>query len=408
VRIAILCPYSLSKPGGVQGQATSLARTLRGAGHEAVVIAPLDEPLRPGERGGGGPVPSRPVSRDVGAVSGRDAGRDAELDSEVAAEVAAEISEGVIGVGRSVPVPANGSIAPVTLDPLASVRAVRAVRHGEFDVLHFHEPLAPGPSYACLVACTQPKVGTFHRAGQGLAYRIAAPFARLFANRLDERCAVSPQACSTARGVLGGTYEVVGNGVETGRFATAAPWPTRGPTVLFIARHEKRKGLAVLLEAWDRLCVDRSFDATLWVAGEGPETEFLRRRHPPGPNLEWLGKIGDDEKASRLAGADVLCAPSLGGESFGMVLVEAMAARTAVVGSDIPGYAFVAGSHALLVPPGDVEALSKALERATGDARMGVGICAEEALAAAFEQALGWSMERLAQRYVGIYERLLS
>jgi phosphatidyl-myo-inositol alpha-mannosyltransferase len=366
VRIAILCPYSLSKPGGVQGQVTSLARTLRGSGHEAVIIAPVDEPLH------------------------------------------AEVPEGVIGVGRSVPVPANGSIAPVALDPRSSVRAVRAVNHGGFDVLHIHEPLAPGPSYACLVACTQPKVGTFHRAGQGLAYRMIAPAARLLANRLDQRCAVSPQACSTARGVLGGTYEVVGNGVETDRFATACPWPTRGPTVLFIARHERRKGLAVLLEAWERLCVGKSFDATLWVAGEGPETDLLRRRHPPGPNLEWLGRIGDDEKASRLAGANVLCAPSLGGESFGMVLVEAMAARTAVVGSDIPGYGFVAGSHALLVPPGDVDALSKALEQAIGDARRGDGICSEESLEAAFLHALSWSMDRLAQRYVGIYERLLS
>jgi phosphatidylinositol alpha-mannosyltransferase len=211
--------------------------------------------------------------------------------------------DGFVGLGRSIPLPANGSVAPVALGPGAAWRAVRAVRAGGFDVLHLHEPLAPGPGYACLLWCALPKVGTFHRAGASVAYRLFGPLARTMAGRLAARCAVSSQARATAQDALGGAYDIIGNGIDLERFAVAPRFRTQGPTVLFVGRHEERKGLGVLLEAVDRL--DPGGALTVWVVGEGPDTERLRHRHPPGTRVQWLGRIDDSELASRLAGAHV-------------------------------------------------------------------------------------------------------
>ncbi len=361
----MLCPYSLSRPGGVQGQVVGLARALRQAGHDTVVLAPVDD-----------------------------------------GEVRGLASGSVIGLGRSIGLHANGSVAPVALGPGAAARAVRAVHRGGFDVLHLHEPLAPGPGYACLVACGLPKVGTFHRAGKSVAYQLLGPLARAMAGRLAARCAVSSEARHTAQDALGGSYDIIGNGIDIDRFAAARPSPTQGPTVVFVGRHEQRKGLAVLLEAMDLLGAGVSLH--LWVAGTGPDTEWLRRRHPPGDRLSWLGRIDDDELASRLAGAHALCAPALGGESFGVVLLEAMAARSAVVASDLPGYAAVVGGHGTLVPPGDAAALARALETVARDAATATGGCAPAALDAAFAHASQWSMATIADRYVAVYERVVA
>jgi phosphatidylinositol alpha-mannosyltransferase len=369
VRVALLCPYSLSRPGGVQGQVLGLAVALTGAGHDAVVLAPSD-----------------------GAI-----------------DVPGLAPGALIPLGRSVALPANGSVAPVALSPGASLRAVRAVRRGGFDVLHMHEPLAPGPGYACLVACDLPKVGTFHRAGPSAAYRLLGPLARAAAGRLAARCAVSSAAEATARDALGGTYDIIGNGIDIERFATARPWPTTGPTVLFVGRHEERKGLGVLLEAASQLDpgpASSRTPLTVWVVGEGPDTERLRRLHPPSNRLDWLGPVTDEALAARLAGAHALCAPSLGGESFGVVLLEAMAARTAVVASDLPGYASVVDGHGLLVAPGDAVALARALETVSADAATGTGLCAPAALDAALVHASQWSMPEVASRYALVYERV--
>ncbi len=377
MRIALLCPYSLSRPGGVQGQVVGLATALAARGHEATVLAPADGPvslpgLAPDGPQAGGPDPARPVR--------------------------------LVRLGGSVALPANGSMAPVALGPRAAWRAVRAVRDGDFDVLHLHEPLAPGPGWACLAACALPKVGTFHRAGGSLAYRLLGPLARAGAGRLSARCAVSAEAAATARHALGGDYEIIGNGIDLARFAGAAPWPTTGPTAVFIGRHERRKGLGVLLEAFDRLGTDSRL--TLWVAGEGPDTEALSRRHPPSHRLAWLGRVGDDELAGRLAGAHALCAPSLGGESFGVVLLEAMAARCAVVASDLPGYAAVVGDHGVLVAPGDVAALAAALASVAADAAAGTGRCAPVVLDAAAAHAARWAMPEVARHYLEVYGRV--
>jgi len=366
VRVALLCPYSLSRPGGVQGQVVGLAVALERAGHHAVVLAP-------GDRG---------------------------------IEVPGLAPGGFVPLGRSVPLPANGSVAPLALGPGAMVRAVRAVRRGRFDVLHLHEPLAPGPGYACLWACAVPKVGTFHRAGKSAAYRLFGPLARVMAGRLALRCAVSAEAEATARDALGGSYEIIGNGIDLERFATARPWTTSGPTVVFVGRHEPRKGLHVLLEAVSRLGPDS--ELTLWVAGEGPDTERLRREHPPSSRLVWLGRIDDDELASRLVGAHALCAPALRGESFGVVLLEAMAAHAAVVASDLPGYRAVVGHHGVLVAPGDVTAWAGALEAMEAAATAGTGPRAPSALDAARQHASQWSMPTVAARYVAVYERAIA
>jgi phosphatidylinositol alpha-mannosyltransferase len=366
VRIALVCPYSLSQPGGVQGQVLGLARSLVAMGHDALVLAPADGPV------------------DTGDLTSK-----------------------VVVLGRSLPVPANGSRAPVSLGPVAAGRAVRTIRRADVDVVHLHEPLAPGAGYACLLRCRQPKIGTFHRAGASAAYRLLGPLARWAAGRLDVRCAVSPEAMTTATDALGGNYELVGNGVELDRFSAVEPWPTSGPTVLFVGRHERRKGLGVLIEAFGRPDGPGS-DATLWVVGHGPETEVLRARTSADSRVKWLGRVDDHELASRLRGAHVLCAPSLGGESFGMVLLEAMAARTAVVASDIPGYAFVADDHARLVPPGDAVALAPVLTSALSDGAGATGSSAPDALDKAFVHASTWSMTRLTERYLGIYTAALS
>lgn len=362
MRIGIISPYSLTQPGGVQGQVLSLARVLRGRGHEVRVLGPCD-----------GPPPDA----------------------------------GVTPLGASLPTASNGSVAPIAPDVPAQLRTIRALRDEEFDVVHLHEPFAPGPTQTALLFKTAPLVGTFHAAGGALAYRWFGPLVRRAARRLDVRCAVSEDARDSAATVLGGTYELVFNGVDVDEFATATPWPggpsPDGPAILFLGRHEQRKGLGVLLEAFDLLVGDGRPDLRLWVAGEGPETASLRAHHTDG-RIEWLGRIDDVEKLARLAGAAVFCAPSLGGESFGIVLLEAMAAGTPVVASDIPGYARVArsGADALLVPPGDPRALAKGLGALLGDPAE-----ADALVASGTRRVADFSMSRLAAIYEDFYQRAI-
>jgi phosphatidylinositol alpha-mannosyltransferase len=357
----MLSPYSLSRPGGVQGQVFGLSRALRKLGHHVTVIGPQDEGA---------------------TVEG----------------------EEVVVVGRPTGLRSNGSVAPVTISPLVSVRTERYVRHGDFDVLHIHEPLAPMAPYGLIITDPVPMVGTFHRAGVSRWVPVFRPLARLVGRRMDVRVAVSEAARETGIKSAGGDYEVLFNGIDIERFAHAVPTPAEGrPTVLFLGRHETRKGLGVLLDAFAQ--VERP--AVLWVAGDGPSSEVERRRHPESDRVRWLGLLSDEEVASRAAGADVLCAPSLRGESFGIVLLEAMAARCAVVASDLEGYRSAAGGHAELVAPGDVVALSRALGAALADVVEGSGRSAPEELKAAEVYAQGWSMEHLAERYIDVYQRAI-
>lgn len=356
LRIGIVCPYSLTVPGGVQMQVLALARALRRAGHPTRVLAPCD-----------GPPPEA----------------------------------GVTPLGASIPTAANGSIAPVAPDVSAQLRVLRALRDEAFDVVHLHEPLAPGPTMTTLLVHPAPLIGTFHAAGGSLAYDLLNPGVRFLARRLDDRVAVSEDARAMAESALGGHYDIVFNGVEVRRFDAAEPEPTEGPTVFFVGRHEPRKGLDVLCEAFASL----SPRARLWVAGEGPRTAELRARYAGDHRIRWLGTIGEDEKIRRLRGADVFCAPSLHGESFGIVLLEAMAARTPVVASDIPGYAKVArgGRDALLVPPGDAARLAEALQQVLRDRRV-----AERLVDSGRRRAEEFSMDRLAATYLERYRRLVA
>ncbi len=263
MRIAQVCPYSLTFPGGVQAQVLGLARALRDGGEQVRVIAPLD-----GE-------PPEPF---------------------------------VVGIGRSVRVRANGSVAPVAPHPAAACRTIAALRSGRFDVVHLHEPLAPGPPLAALVGARIPIVGTFHRAGAGFGYRAWMRATSPAARRLAARCAVSQQALETVEG-LGGPFELLFNGIERELFAGAKPSPKTGPTIVFVGRHEPRKGLQVLLAAMESL----PQEARLWVLGHGPQTKELRARSGRLDGVEWVGRVGEREKAELIKGADVLCAPSLGG-----------------------------------------------------------------------------------------------
>ena len=354
MRVGLICPYSLTIPGGVQGQVLGLARSLRGMGHDTRVLGPCD-----------GPPPD----------------------------------PGVIPLGNSVPTAANGSVAPLAPDPSAQLRTIRALRDEAFDVLHVHEPMCPGPTMTSLLFKSAPLVGTFHAAGVSAGYRWLKPGPRLLANRLDHRCAVSEDARRLAATALGGEYTMVFNGVELAHYAKADPWPVEGPTIFFVGRHEPRKGLDVLLDAF----ADLPPDVRLWIGSDGPETERLKARHAGDPRVEWLGRVSEDEKAARLRAADVFCAPSLRGESFGVVLLEAMAAGCAIVASELPGYANVAraGRDALLVPPGDAPALAAALQRLLDEPGT-----AAELVASGAERAAGFSMDHLAERYVDIYERI--
>lgn len=357
LRVALVCPYSLSVPGGVQGQVMGLARVLRRMGHEARVLAPCD-----------GPPPATFV----------------------------------IPLGKSLPTSYNGSMAPVAPDPSAALRTIRALNDEEFDVLHLHEPLVPGPTMTATVLHAAPIVATFHSAGRNPGYEMFNGIVRSMADRLDLRVAVSKDAILLAETYLGGTYDLLFNGVDLDEYAPG-PVPLereRTPTILFCGRHEERKGLGVLLEAMQHL--DR--DVRCWVAGIGPDTESLRKAHGRDSRIEWLGKLSDSEKVARLQRATVFCAPSLHGESFGVVLLEAMASCTPVVASGLDGYRNVAthGQDALLVDAGDVVALAAALRETFADAS-GAAVRA----AAGLRRAGELSMERLAGEYVKRYELVI-
>jgi phosphatidylinositol alpha-mannosyltransferase len=291
-------------------------------------------------------------------------------------------------------------VAPLAPDPSAQLRTLRALRDEDFDVVHLHEPLVPGPTQTALLFHSSPLVGTFHAAGDSASYKWLRPPLRWLASRLDLRCAVSRAAAELTARYLGGEYTILFNGIEVDLWAKADPWPDDGsghrPTILFVGRHEPRKGLDVLVAAAERLPAD----ARIWVAGPGTE-ELAAELHDD--RFELLGRISDDEKRRRMAAADVFCAPALRGESFGIVLLEAMAAGTAVVASDIDGYRNVAtdGLDARLVPPGEPAALGDALAEVVGDERLAATL-----EAGGRARAEEFSMEHLAARYEALYDQV--
>ncbi len=302
MKIAVVCPYDLAAFGGVQGQVLSLVDWLTESGHEAWAVAP----------GSGGP-------------------------------------EGTRHVGPAVSVPANRSRAPISIDPRSLARMKAAVAGA--DVVHIHEPLVPVVGWAALLVGPGPRVGTFHADPSTLVrrfYRLARPLLRRLAGRITVATTVSPVAGSAVEGFV--AARVVPNGLEVARYrSAAAKIPGR---VLFVGRDEPRKGLDVLLQAWPLVRASAP-EATLRVLGAS------RGSGPSG--VTFLGSVGESDKLREFGEATVLCAPNLGGESFGLVVAEGMAAGCAVVASDLPAFRAVSAGTALLVPPGDVPQLAKAV-----------------------------------------------
>jgi phosphatidylinositol alpha-mannosyltransferase len=351
LRVALICPYSLSVDGGVQLQVRGLARALRGLGVDARVLGPSD-----------GPPPEA----------------------------------GITSLGPTRAFPSNGSIAPITAGKAVVGRTLEALRAFRPDVVHLHEPLSPGAHTAALIGTDLPAVGTFHASfpGRNRWYEtFRLPLAKIV-DRLAVRTAVSVEAQRNVEATFGGTCEILPNGIDVDVFADADPWPASRPAILFVGRHERRKGLGVLLDAFAML--DR--DADLWVAGVGPETDALARREVR--SVAWLGRITEAEKARRLRGASIACFPSTEGESFGVVLLEAMAAGSAIVASDLSGYRHVARAdrEAVLVRPGDAAALRDALRRVLDAAAL------RQALSeAGHRRAAEFSMSHLAEEFVDRY-----
>lgn len=350
----MICPYSLSVPGGVQAQVLGLAKELRRTGVEVRVLAPCD-----------GPPPATFVTP----------------------------------LGDSLPTATNGSIAPLAPDPSCQLRTIRALTDEAFDVLHLHEPFAPGPTQTALLVNTAPIIATFHAAGNTTSYRYLRRAILAASDRIAHRVAVSNDARDLAAQFIGGNYEVLFNGVELESYRQTAPHPADRPTIFFLGRHEERKGLGVLLAALEHV----PGDLRVWIAGTGPDTAELKARYSSDRRLEWLGRVSEEDKVARLKGATVFCAPSLRGESFGVVLAEAMAAGTAVVASGLDGYRNVAtdGVDAVLVEPGDSRALGEALRDLLADPDRRLRL-----ESAGQHRAEELSMERLAAAYRIHYERL--
>jgi len=325
MRVGIACPYSWDVPGGVQAHVRDLADHLIALGHEVSVLTPVDDPDE------------------------------------------ADLPPYVVPAGRAVPVPYNGSVARLVFGPLSLARARRWVREGEFDVLHVHEPTVPSVSMLACFAASGPMVATFHTAtARSRALQVFGTALQPVLEKVTGRIAVSPEARRVVVEHLGGDAVLIPNGVDVARFDGASPLPGRpaGPTVVFLGRlDEGRKGLAVLLEALPEL-VRLEPEVRLLVAGPGDAGD-VRAAVPRSlrDRVELLGRVSDADKPRVFASGQVYCAPNTHGESFGIVLVEAMATGTPVVASDLAAFRRVLqdGRAGVLVPVRDPGALARAL-----------------------------------------------
>jgi phosphatidyl-myo-inositol alpha-mannosyltransferase len=303
----------------------------------------------------------------------------------------------VIPIGRSVIVPANGSLPNIILSPRSLFRIREALERERFDVLHLHEPMTPTPCVAALATFTGPMVGTFHASGDLGWMRIARRTWGFLAERLDRRIAVSEMARTSAQRWLPGDYEIVPNGVL---IPPAADPGGREHRIVFAGRHEQRKGLHVLLNAWPE--IRRRTGADLRVIGADPLRVrlLMRRLRVPEDGVEVLGFLDQDRFTAELLAAKALVAPSLGGESFGMVLTRALACATPVVASDISGYRDVMTPEtSLAFPAGDEHALADAVVELLADEprRAAMG-----AAGRALAQSL-YAWDEIAARLVEIY-----
>jgi phosphatidyl-myo-inositol alpha-mannosyltransferase len=339
VRIALLSPYSWTYPGGVTRHIEALASELQAGGHEARVLAPYDPDDRLSRRLHRG---ARPQALAAGGWA----------------------SDRLVTLGRTAGFQANGAVSNVAPSPNAVWALRRELRSGAYDVLHIHEPVVPLLGWDALCSAHDlPLVGTFHTYSEnlitnGIAANVLGGRRRM--NRLQVRIAVSDAAAWTARRFYGGRYRIIPNGVQLRpRAATQAAEGPRPLRILFVGQAVQRKGLPVLLRAFEAL--RDQIPATLTLVGASREEVAHMMLDDRG--VQALGKVSEERKLAELERADVLCAPSLGGESFGMVLTEAFAASTPVIASDIPGYRDVLRDErdGLLLEPGNALALAEAL-----------------------------------------------
>ncbi len=372
MRIGLVCPYSFDVPGGVQFHIRDLAEHLLAHGHEVSVLAPADD--------------DTPVPKYVEAA------------------------------GRAVPVPYNGSVARLTFGPVSAARVRRWLADGEFDVLHIHEPVTPSLSLLALWLATGPIVATFHTANlRSRAMQAARALLRPSMEKISARIAVSEDARRTVVEHLGGDAVVIPNGVYVDRFARAPVsdrWQgtTQRPTIAFVGRlDEPRKGLPVLAAAVP-LVLARCPGARFLVLGRGDGAGVLDDLGPAAASVELLGSLSDEEKASLLRSVDVYAAPHTGGESFGIVLVEAMSAGAAVVASDLGAFSRVLGdgAYGLLFPVGDPKALAQALVRLVGDGSDTGAAATRQARWQLVEPASAavrrYDWDRVAQEVLEVYE----
>jgi phosphatidylinositol alpha-mannosyltransferase len=370
VKIGIVVPFSWSFWGAVVEHAELQAAALEARGHDVRLVMGNDPPgqftraLHPRVGRHGDPPPN------------------------------------VIPVGRSVIVPANGSLPNIVLSPRSFFRVRRVLERERFDVLHLHEPMTPAICVAVLAVAKAPIVATHHASGDLSWMRLGMPAWGFLMDRVDQRIAVSERARASVEPRLGGPWEIVPNGVL---IPTEADPGGREHTVVFAGRHEPRKGLQVLLRAWPE--IRRRTGARLAVAGADPLAVrlLLTRLGVADEGIDVVGFLSQDTLTDLLRSTKALVAPSLGGESFGMVLTRAFACATPVVSSDIEGYReVVTPETAVVVPPGDVRALVDAVEALVADEprRVAMGAAARRLA----EERYAWS--DIARRLEAIYERV--
>lgn len=333
MRVGLVCPYSYTYPGGVLAHVEALADELFARGHDVRVLAPVD--------------PDDRLAR---------------LLHRRAAPQPRELPDHLISLGRTLGFPSNGAVSNLAHTPGAVSRIGRELRHGGYDVIHVHEPNAPIASWNAVEAANVPVVATFHTyATHPLPMAIGALAGqRRMMNKISLRIAVSEAARWTGERFYGGRYRIIPNGIDMTRPLTAPRPRNRAFELLFVGRAEERKGLPVLLRAFEAMRL-AGIETRLTVAGAIEEEVEPLLLDTEGVTI--AGRVTEDEKWRLLHDADVVCAPSLGGESFGIVLLEALASGTPVVCSDIPGYRDVVrdGRDGALVPPGDPVALGEVL-----------------------------------------------
>lgn len=354
-RVALVSPYALSVYGGVQEQALAMSRELSRRGHEVLLVAPNQHDH-------------------------------AHYDTPARVE----------RFGRLWSLPANGSRAPLTLSPVAARRARVCVTKFRPDVVHLHEPFAPLLGWATLRAHQAACVATFHRSGDGPALRFTGPLLRRLATHLDGSAAVSEAAAATILQAAGVKAEVLFNGLEMERFVATPRERSGSPTLLYIGRLEDRKGVQHVIRAVSAHNARGGDQWRLVVLGAGPDRSRLEALARQDRMILFVGAADDHEKRAWLRRANVLVAPSTRGESFGVILLEAMASETTVVASDITGYREAVGHFGHLFAPGDERALEGALTNALSSET-------DDSVAAAKEHARGWSMSRLIDHYEELY-----